>query len=87
MSNRAIAEYDNNLVFLDEKGVVMYNGANWQIISQPVESTFRRMNLSAALEKAVAIHYNLWNQIWFGIPVDGSTVNNLTVVYDYLLIS
>ena len=31
------------------------------------------------------LHQLYRNQIWFGIPVDGSTVNNLTVVYDYLV--
>jgi len=85
LSNKAIAEYDNMLLFLDEKGVVEYNGSSWRIISQVVEPTMRRMNVTAALEKAVAVHYATRNQIWFGIPVDGSTVNNLTVVYDYLL--
>jgi hypothetical protein len=43
------------------------------------------MNLSAAYEKAVAVHAHYRNQIWFGIPVDGSTENNLTVVWDYLI--
>lgn len=85
ISNKAIAEYQNRLVFLDEKGIVEYNGANWDIISYPVEDTFRRMNINAAIQKAVAVHHQNRNQIWFGIPVDGSTVNNLTVVYDYLL--
>lgn len=85
LSNQAIAEYNNKLLFLDQEGIVEYNGANWAIISTPIEPTFRRMNVSAAQEKAVAIHYQERNQVWFGIPVDGSTENNLTVVYDYLL--
>lgn len=85
LSNKTIVEYNNKLLFLDKEGIVEYNGADWRIISQLVEPTFRRMNISAALENAVAEHNELRNQIWFGIPVDGSTENNLTVVYDYLL--
>lgn len=85
LSNKAIAEYDNILLFLDEKGIVQYNGSDWQIISHPVEPVFRRMNIGAALQEAVAIHYDFRNQVWFGIPVDGATQNNFTVVYDYLL--
>lgn len=85
LSNKAIIEYDNILLFLDEKGIVQYNGSDWGIISHPVEPIFRRMNIVAALQTAVAVHYDFRNQIWFGIPVDGSTTNNFTVVYDYLL--
>jgi len=85
VSNKAVIEYNNTLLFLDEKGVVQYNGANWELISYPVEPVFRRMNVTAALDKAVAVHYNIRNQIWFSFPIDGATENNFTVVYDYLL--
>lgn len=85
LSNKAVVEYRDKLMFLDEKGIVEYNGASWDLVSYPVEDTFRRMNLSAALEKAVAVHLDFRNQIWWGIPVDGSSENNLTVVYDYLI--
>lgn len=85
ISNKAIVEYENLLAFLDEKGVVVYNGSDWRVLSDAVEDTFRRVNLDAAKDCAVAVHYPFRNQIWFGIPVDGSTFNNLTAVYDYLL--
>lgn len=85
ISNQAIVEYRELLVWLDQKGVVRYNGASWEIISTPVEEIFKRMNLEAAKEKACAFHNLYRNQIWFGIPVDGSTQNNVTVVYDYLV--
>lgn len=85
ISNRAVIEANNELYFLDRRGVVKFNGASWDLISVPIEGVFRRMNLSAAIEKASAVHHLYRNQIWFGIPVDGSTVNNLTVVFDYLL--
>lgn len=85
VSNKAVIEYNNTLLFLDEKGIVQYNGANWELISYPVEPVFRRMNVINALDKAVAVHYSTRNQIWFSFPIDNSTENNFTVVYDYLL--
>jgi hypothetical protein len=85
LSNRAIVTYDTDIMWLDRKGIINYNGASWDVISTPIESVFRRMNLSVAREKACAVNHIYRNQIWFGIPVDGSTQNNLTIVYDYLL--
>ncbi len=85
LSNRAIVTIDQSAYWLDKKGILQFTGANWSIISGQIEGVFRRMNVSAAKEKATAVHHIYRNQIWFGIPVDGSTVNNLTVVYDYLV--
>lgn len=85
LSNKAVVEFNNRLLFLDKEGIVEYNGADWNVISTPIEDTFRTMNVSAALDKAVGVHFIERNQVWFGIPVNGSSVNNLTVVYDYLL--
>lgn len=85
LSNRCVIPFGNDLLFLDKKGIVKYNGASWDVISSPVESAFRRMNIDAAREKATAVNNTYRNQVWFAIPVDGSTENNLTVVYDYLV--
>lgn len=85
LSNQAIVEFQDKLAFLDERGVVMYNGSNYEIMTNTIELTLRRMNIDAAIDQAVAVHLDFRNQIWFGIPVDGSEVNNLTIVYDYLL--
>jgi hypothetical protein len=43
------------------------------------------MNINAAIENACGVHHIYRNQIWFAFPVDNSTVNNITVVYDYLV--
>jgi len=85
LSNQAIIEFKEKLLFLDRKGIVEYNGASWDVISTPVEDIFRQMNLSAAREKACAVHHLYRNQVWFGIPIGNSTVNNVTVVFDYLV--
>ncbi len=85
LSNKSVVQVKQSLFWLDKKGILEYNGASFDIVSTPVEGIFRRMNISAAKEKACAVHHLYRNQIWFGIPVDSSTVNNLTVVYDYLV--
>jgi hypothetical protein len=73
------------MLFLDKKGIVRFNGANIDIISTPIQTIFERMNVSAARQTATAVHDKIRNQVMFGLPVDGSSTNNLTVVYDYLL--
>jgi hypothetical protein len=85
ISNKSVVQYDQKILWLDKKGVLEFNGANQEIISGPVEGIFRRMNLPAARELAVGIHNIDRNQLWWGIPIDGSSVNNITVVYDYLV--
>jgi hypothetical protein len=85
LSNKTVVDFNQSLVWLDKRGIVRYNGASWDLISTPVEDIFRRLNISAAIDKAVAINYEYRNQVWFGIPIDNSSVNNLTVVWDYLL--
>lgn len=85
ISDKSIIEFNEKLVWIDRKGVMQFDGAGWRIISGAVEDTFRRMNISAAKEKACSVHWPDRNQIWFGIPLDSSTQNNLTVVWDYLV--
>ncbi len=85
LSNKSVLQYDQKILWLDKKGILEFNGANHNIISGPIEQIFRRMNISAAKEKACGVHHVYRNQLWWGIPVDGSTRNNLTVVYDYLI--
>jgi len=85
LSNKSVVQYNDICLWLDKKGILEYTGASPRILSTPVEGIFKRMNVSAALEYAVGVHHKYRNQIWWGIPVDGSSVNNLTVVYDYLV--
>lgn len=85
ISNRTVLTKDQVCYWLDKKGILEYNGANWKIVSDPVEGIFRRMNVTAAKEQACGVNNIYRNQLWWGIPVDGSTTNNITVVYDYLV--
>lgn len=84
ISGRAIATYEQYCLFLDRKGIIRFNGANIEYLSQKVEPIFQRMNLAAAEDNAWMIHDRQKNQIWCAIPVDGSTQNNMTVIYDYV---
>jgi hypothetical protein len=85
ISDRTVLQVKQALYWLDKKGILEFNGASFNIISTPVEGIFKRMNIPAAKDNACAVHHKYRNQIWFGIPIDGSTVNNVTVVYDYLV--
>lgn len=85
LSNRAIAVYNDTMLFLDSKGIVKYNGVSPEVVSTKIEQVFLGMNIEAARENAVAIHNRLRNEVWFGIPCNGATFNNCTVVWDYFV--
>lgn len=83
ISNRAMVVFRNKLWFLDSSGICEYDGARTEIISEKVDPIFRAMNLDAARENAVAFHFKDFSEVWFAIPINGSTVNNCIVVFDY----
>ncbi len=84
LSNRTLITWENIVWFLDTKGIVQYDGASIKIISNEVEPLFKAMNVDAARNGAVAIHVRQSNELWFAIPINGSTINNVIIVYDYL---
>lgn len=84
IAKRAACTWENLFWFLDRKGIVEYNGANFQVVSTAVEDIFKRMNYAWAQEIAILSHQKTRNEIWCCIPVDGATYNNLVVVYDYV---
>lgn len=83
LANHAFAVFLDRCHFLDSKGVIEYNGANVQVASTPVEDVFLRMNVEAAIDNAFMMHIKQRNEVWTLIPVDGATMNNQLVVYDY----
>lgn len=84
LSNRAATVYNDLMLFLDAKGVMRFNGANLECISNPIQSIFDQMNLTAAMDQATMVHDKSRNQVMLGLPINGATFNNITVVYDYL---
>lgn len=85
LSNKALVTWENYLWVLSEAGIVQYNGANIDIVSNKIQPIIDRINIPAALQNAVAVHYRRQNEVWFAVPVDGSSVNNIILVYDYLI--
>lgn len=86
LSHRAVCVYDNTMLFLDRKGICEYNGANVTVVSSAkIQPIFDLMNIDAARDNATALHFRDRNEIWFSIPYNGSSVNNLTIVYDYIV--
>jgi hypothetical protein len=85
LSNQAIVTFENRLWWLDVEGIVEWDGAGVQLVSEPIEPIFQRMNINAARDKATAVHYKDINEVWFAIPVDGATINNLILAYDYFV--
>ena len=84
LSHKALLPWNNNLWFLDSKGVMEYNGANIRCVSDKMEPIFNAMNVQAAQDQACAVHVKQFNELWFAIPAAGSTINNMIVVYDYV---
>lgn len=84
LNNRCVVQFENLLYFLDRKGVIEYTGSNISFASIKIQPIFDRMNYTSALTEACGIHDKLRNQILFAIPIDGSTTNNITIVYDYI---
>lgn len=82
LSNRAVTEYGDLLLFLDRKGIVRFNGANIEILSTKVDPIFQRMNVRSAMSEACLTYDKQRNEILCDIPVDGATMNNMTVVWD-----
>lgn len=76
--------WDQNLWFLDAKGIFEFNGANVTTVSNKVQPIFSRMNVPVAIRTAWMLHVKERNEIWCAIPIDGALDNNVLVVYDYL---
>lgn len=83
LSNKAIVTFNQQCLFLDRKGIIKWDGANISVASNKIEPLFKRMNIVAAQDNAVGIHFKQRNEAWFAIPVDGATLNNIVAVYDY----
>jgi hypothetical protein len=85
INNNSAVVYKQQCWFLDIRGICEYNGANVGIISNDkIDPIFQRMNLTAAKAEAFAIHNKSRNEVYFAIPVDGATLNNLIVTHDYV---
>lgn len=85
LSHRAVDIYNDTLVFLDRKGLMEFNGANIKCLSDKIQPVVDTINFAAALDKATVAHDKSRNQLLVGVPTNGATMNNTTLVYDYLV--
>lgn len=84
LNNKAIAQFQDVLIFLDSKGIIQFNGSNIELLSSKIDPILKRMNIDAAKIEACMTYDKLRNEVLCDIPVDGSSINNLTLVYDII---
>lgn len=85
ISDKAIVVFRERLWFLDNGEIIEFNGSNFNNIGNRVDAYLKRMNITRAFRRACAMHLSERNEVWFSIPIDGSDINNITLVYDYLV--
>lgn len=85
LSNKTLIQWEDYLWFLDDKGIVQYNGANIEVISTKIQPIIDSMNIDAAVNNAVGLFNRSQNELWFAIPTNGATMNNTILVYDTIV--
>lgn len=84
LSDKSVVVFEEKMWFLDYQNIVEFNGSNLSDVGNRVDEYLKRINNDAAYQKACSMHLPERNEVWFSVPIDGSTVNNITLVYDYL---
>lgn len=84
VSPRGAVAFRSTMFFVDEQGIIEYNGAGFSKVSDRIEPYMKRMNLSKAFETVTTLHWEDRNEVWFAIPVDNNDVANIVLVYNYL---
>ena len=85
MSDKAVVVFNERMWFLDYEAIMEFNGSNFNNIGNRVDGYLSRMNKERAYRRSCAMHLPERNEVWFSIPIDGSNINNITLVYDYLV--
>lgn len=88
VSRKSIVQIGNQVLFLSDNGVYaaafgdLYNlrGAGVPL-SEPINPIISRINRNYA-QNSVAAYYN--NRYYIAVPLDGSTVNNAILIYNFL---
>lgn len=82
INNKTSCVWSDRCWFLDRKGICEYTGGIPSVVSNKIDNIFDRMNLSVARQTAEMRFMKNRNEVWISIPVDGSSVNNLLLIYD-----
>lgn len=83
LNNRCRVKIEDLLIFLDQKGVMTFNGSSVECLSDKIQPIINRINYNVALSTACMVHDKIRNQVLIGVPLDSATSNNITLVYDY----
>ena len=84
LSHRALLTIDNWVLFLDYKGIYLYDVVNVVSATQPIEGTWASLNQEKIIN-TVACNYKPKNWACFAVPYgSGQQTNNLILAYDYL---
>lgn len=88
-NNRCIVQVGQDLLAINEYGVISYSSANTSGTIQPigvninrVRDVIDRVNLSVR-DKCWAVHLKDRREVWFGLPTGSSTQVNEFIVYKY----
>lgn len=82
-NNKCAITFGDLFAFLDRKGVVQYNGSALNLLSYKIQPIVDRINQAAAVTHACMTHDKPRNQILIAVPIDGATLNNTVLAYDY----
>lgn len=74
LNNRSVVVFENKCWFVDQKGIIQYDGANFTKVSDPIESFLNQLDKSTIS----AVHLKAKSQVWF-------TSSSISFVYDYLV--
>lgn len=82
VSNSSIRAIRGNLIFLAEDGIYRFDGANVEKLSDPLNDTIASITPGRRPFSAAA-HWRSKSLYLLAVTTDGSTANNLVIVYDY----
>jgi len=88
VARRSILQVGNQVIFLSDNGVYatefgdLYNLRGAKVpLSEPINNIIQRIT-SSHIENSVAAYFN--NRYYLAVPIDGSTVNNAILIYNFL---
>ena len=74
---------NRGIVFLGQNGVYLFDGSNFDFISDPIQRKIDGLSRSRYAQ-AVAVVYPVRNQYWISVTDDADTQNKLILVWDYI---
>lgn len=84
INNRCIVVFEDVMIFLDKKGVMLYNGGSLDNLSnKKIQPLIDRINWDGAPTYACMVHDKARSQVLISVPTGVNTIPDLILVYDY----